>query len=237
MGLAVSVAPVALALSACNGGATAQGAAAQQEDPLLAQALAPPLMTDPDLNTRNLALVGLSGGGPEVVMLPLFEQGADAIAAAKGEAVQMAGGRITTAPSADDLGNPALRDAVTALQRAEAIGGAARACAAKGRNSMEWSLNLPAPFAIYPRGHLVEAAGSDADGCRLRALRFVTPVEPEAVIDFYATLASGARFTVRHHQADNIDWLEAGRGAASVTVQARSRDDGLTDADVIVNGG
>lgn len=224
------------ALAAC-GGDKAEKGAGQGADPLLSHALAGPLMADPDLASRNHALTAITSGGPEVTELPLFETGAEAIAAAKVEAERLAGGRITPAPSPGDGSNSALRDAVTAGQRAAAVKGPGSNCGATATYDMAWSLRLPQAFPIYPRGHLIEAAGNDLSGCRLRVVRFVTPVDPVVVIDFYHTLAQAAHFDERHSRADGRELLEGGKGAAAYAVQARVREDGLTEADIVVNGG
>ena len=194
-------------------------------------------MADPDLASRNHALAAIAGGGPEVVELPLIETGAESIAAAKVEAQRLAGGKIVPAPGPGDASNPALRDSVTAAQRAAAVKGPGSNCGASASYDMAWSLRLPQTFPIYPRGHLIEAAGSDGNGCRLRVVRFVTPVEPNAIIDFYHTLARAAQFDARHNQADGRELLEGNKGAAAYAVQARVREDGLTEADIVVNGG
>jgi hypothetical protein len=68
-------------------------------------------------------------------------------------------------------------------------------------------------------------------------VRFVTPVDPVAVIDFYHTLAISAHYDARHSQADGRELLEGGKDAAAYAVQARVREDGLTEADILVNGG
>ena len=225
-----------LGLAAC-GGEKVEKIAGQGADPLLAHALAGPLMADPDLASRNHALAGIAGGGPEVVEFPLIENGAETIAAAKVEAVKLAGGKVTPAPAPGEGSNPALRDAVTAVQRAASVKGPGSNCGAQATFDMAWSLRLPQTFPIYPRGHLIEAAGTDGNGCRLRVVRFVTPVDPSAVIDFYHTLASAAHFDVRHQQADGVEQLEGNKAAAAYAVQARVREDGLTEADIVVNGG
>jgi acyl dehydratase len=101
---------------------------------------------------------------------------------------------------------------------------------------MGWSLQLPQALPIYPRGHLVEAAGNDTLGCRLRVVRFVTPVAPGDVIDFYHSRAKTAHLDLRHVAAEGVAVLEGSKGAAAYAVQARRRSDGLTEADIVVNG-
>lgn len=233
--LATLLAPAALGLAGC-GSDKQQAIVGQGADPLPAHALAGLLMADPDLNSRNKALVGIAGGGPEVTELPLFENSAEVIAAAKAEAQQVAGGNIAAAPLPGDGSNPALRDGVTAVQRAAAVKGPGSNCGAKATYDMAWSLRLPQAFPIYPRGHLIEAAGNDGDGCRLRVVRFITPVDPAAVIDFYHTLARVAKFDARHQQAAGTEQIEGNKGTAAYAVQARLREDGLTEADIVVNG-
>lgn len=223
-------------LAACGGEKTEE-VAGQGVDPLLTHALAGPLMADPDLASRNHALGAIAGGGPEVVELPLVEGGAETIAAAKVEAAKLAGGKIALAPSPGDASNQALRDAVTAAERAAAVKGPGRNCGSSASYDMAWSLRLPQAFPIYPRGHLIEAAGNDGNGCRLRVVRFVTPVDPAAIIDFYSTLAAAAHFDARHNRAEGRELLEGGKGSAAFAIQARVREDGLTEADIVVNGG
>lgn len=225
-----------LALAACGGGQP-EDQAGQDEDPAYAHALAGPLMTDPDLASRNRAYSAIAGGGPGIVEVPPIEDGPEAITAARDEATKLVGGKIEAAPFPVEGSNPVLRDAVTAAQRGAAIKGPGSNCPAKASYAMGWSLQLPAPFPIYPRGHLLEAAGSDSDGCRLRVVRFVTPVEPGDLIDFYHTRAKAAHFDVRRMAADGAQVLEGSKGVAAYAVQARKRKDGLTEADIVVNGG
>jgi hypothetical protein len=232
--LVTCTAAAALALAACKAKETEP--AGQGEDPAYAHALAGPLMTDGELASRNKAIAAISGGGAQVVELPLVESGPDAIAAAKGEAEKLVGGKMTMAPLASDGSNAVLREAVTAAQRGAGVKGPGKDCAATASDGLAWSLGLPQTFPIYPRGHLLEAAGSDKDGCRLRVVRFVTPVDPGAVIDFYYTRANGAKFDARHRAVDEVHVLEGGKGDAAYAVQVRKREDGLTEADIVVNG-
>jgi hypothetical protein len=233
--LATVLSTSALGLTSC-GRDKVPTVAGQGADPLFEHALAGPLMTDPDLASRNRALAGIAGGGPEVIELPLFENSAEIIAAAKVEAQQIVGGAIAATPSPGDGSNTLLREAVTAAQRAAAVKGPGGNCGAKASYDMAWSLRLPKAFPIYPRGHLIEAAGNDGGGCRLRVVRFVTPVDPAAVINFYFTLARAAHFRTRHQLTGGAEQLEGGNGAAAYAVQSRLREDGLTEADIVVNG-
>jgi hypothetical protein len=232
--LVTCAAAAALAVAACKGKPTEPEG--QGEDPAYAHALAGPLMTDGELASRNKAIAAIAGGGAQVVELPLVEDGPDAIAAAKGEAEKLVGGKIGMVPLASEGSNAVLRNAVTAAQRGAAVEGPGQDCAAKASDGLSWSLGLPQTLPIYPRGHLLEAAGSDKDGCHLRVVRFVTPVEPGAVVDFYYTRTKAAKSAARHLAADEVHVLEGSKGAAVYAIQVRKREDGLTEADIVVNG-
>ncbi len=232
--LPVLIACAALGLSACKG--QPDEPPGQGEDPAYAHALAGPLMTDGELASRNRAISAISGGGSEVVELPLIENGPDAIAGAKAEAEKLVSGKIATVPFPSDGSNAVLLNGVTAAQRGAAVKGPGKDCAAKASPGLAWSLRLPQLLPIYPRGHLLDAAGNDNDGCRLRVVRFVTPVEPGDVINFYYTRANAAKFAARHMAADEAFVLEGSKGPAVYAVQARKREDGLTEADIVVNG-
>lgn len=234
--LHLSLVPASLlALAAC--GRSDSGDEARDDDQAgLALALAAPMMVDPDLTSRNHAEAALAGGGPPVLALPPFAQGGEAVAAAKAEADEISRGATLAAPGAQGAIDPALRDAVTATQRASAVRGSGKDCGASADYALAWSLQLPAALPIYPRGHLLEAAGSDLDGCRLRVVRFVSPVDAQAMIDFYHTRARSAGFAMRHRAEADVHQLTGSKGGAVFAVQARKREDGLTETDIVANG-
>jgi hypothetical protein len=206
------------------------------EEAGLELAIAAPMMVDPDLTTRNLANAAIAGGGPPTIVLPPISRRQEDIAAAKAEADRLVGGSVGHLPEAEGAVDPALRDAVTALQRATAVGPAASNCAAKADYALGWSLRLPMSLPIYPRGNLTEAAGSDRDGCSLRAVRFLTPVDPESVMAFYNARAAKAGFAPSYRSDETTFQLRGGKGTGEFAVQARKREDGLTEADIAVNG-
>ena len=224
-----------LALAACGRGESGDDTG-DGDQAGLALTMAAPMMVDPDLTSRNHAEAALAGGGPPVLALPPFEQGTEAVAAAKAEAEKLNGSTIAAAPGAVGELDPALRDAVTAAQRASAVRGSGKGCGTKADYALAWSLQLPAALPIYPRGHLLEAAGSDLDGCRLRVVRFVSAVDASALIDFYHARARRAGFALRHRAAEDVHQLTGSKGAAEFAVQARKREDGLTEADIVTNG-
>lgn len=225
----------AFTVTAC--GSKSDQSAADGPDPALAAALAAPMMVDPDLVSRDNATAAIAGGGPGVVDIPTFEHNAEAIAAARAEAEKLAGGKLAAVPVPTEGSDAVLRDAVTAAQRARVVKGPGGDCADKADYAMAWSLRLPDVFAIYPRGHLLEAAGSDREGCRLRVVRFVTPVEPGDVIGLYYSRVRAARFDVYYRAAEGVHVLSGSNAKAAYAIQARKRADGMTETDIVVNGG
>ena len=236
--------PAALFLTMCGAAMLTAGCGRSPEadpvkpqvDPVLTSALADPIMLDTDLSGQNRASAAIAGGGPPIIELPLVERGGDAIAAAKSEAARLAGGVIRSAPAPRD-GGPAAVQAVVPIQLARAGADIAENCAGKAEYALAWSQRLPEPLAIYPRGHLREAAGADAAGCSLRVVSFVTPVEPAAIIDFYYTRVKAAGFGAEHHLAEGAHHLGGRKGGAAYAVHARKLEDGLTAVDLVTNGG
>jgi hypothetical protein len=206
------------------------------DDPALGAALADPIMVDADLVGQNQGFAAVVATGPTIIELPLLDSSPEAVAAAKADAVRLAGGSIKPAPepAQGNAADAAIRDAVTAGQLAKA---ADAACADKAEYTARWAAALPEALPVYPRGAVQEAAGSDADGCGLRVVKFATPVEIADVLAFYATRAGAAGYAVRHsvHDSDHILW--GAKGRAAYLLRVRPGDDGLTEADLVVSGG
>ena len=95
---------------------------------------------------------------------------------------------------------------------------------------------MPAPFRVYPRGATQEAAGTDAAGCSLRVVNFLTPVPIGEVMDFYFTRARAAGFTADRALQDGDDVLAGTRAGASYVVYARQLPSGLTEVDLVTGG-
>ena len=93
-----------------------------------------------------------------------------------------------------------------------------------------WAAALPPALPVYPRGAVQEAAGTDAGGCALRAVTFLTSVSPDDVIGFYYTLARRAGSAPQHRRQDDSDVLEG----ANWLVHARPVAGGLSQVDLVV---
>lgn len=220
------------ALSAC-GGKQAEGNESAL-DPAIAAALAGPLMTDPDLVAQNSAGTALSGGGVPTALIPTDPVSAEAKAAAKAEAITLAGGKLASAPMASGRDNSLAGETVMLTYR-RAFGDTN--CATRASYTFSWAAKMPEPFTIYPRGHVQESAGLDAADCRLRAINFRTGVAAVDVLDFYATRARKAGFSAEHRATGDAHALSGKKGGAGFAVYVRAGSEGLAEVDLVTNGG
>lgn len=218
-------------LAGCDSG---KREAPAESDPAMTGALEDQIMTDPDL-------AGQSGGAASVggtnVDLPPEQRGPEAIAAAKQQAERIAGGALKSAPQPAN-GNVAslVEQAATAAQVAEASRAASTDCSAKAQYSMNWATMLPTALQVYPRAAVQEAAGTDNDGCRLRVVSFVTPVQPGDVIDFYYTQVTRAGYGAQHRMDGRDHVLGGDKAGSAYLIYARTLDNGLTEVDLIASG-
>ncbi len=210
-----------------------------EQDPALSQALNEPIMIDGDLNGQNransaAALPSQDGS------LPTIDSGPEALAAARDEALRLVGGpgRMQSAPPAE-AASAALPEAaaLTASARAAAAPRANADCVERVEYTMRWAARMPAAFPVYPRGAVQEAAGTDANGCSLRVVNFVTPVPLGEVVDFYFTRARSEGFLAEHTLQDGDDVLAGVKGQASYVVYARRLPSGNTEVDLVTSGG
>lgn len=220
-----------LLLASCDDGP--DKAEGPEGDAAVGEALGDQIMVDPALDGQNQARAGMTGGGAASAGIPPEQRSLEAVAAAIAEATKLAGGSIRQAPAATT--GPDKPDTVTAGQLAAANPGAS--CADKVGYSAAWAARLPEVLAVYPRGHVQEAAGTDKDGCTLRVVNFVTPVGVSDVIDYYYTRLSAAGFDAEHRSEGKDMVLGGSKGASAYVLYVRKRDDGLTEADLVSNGG
>lgn len=209
------------------------------KDPAVAGALGEEIMVDPDLARQNPHNAALGGGGPASAPVPPVDKRPEAVAAAKAEVARLVGGPLQSAPepqpqpasgTGSGAGHTAAQTATIALGKH-----AGKDCAARVEYTAAWAARMPGAFPVYPRGNVQEAAGTDADGCRLRVVSFVTPVPLGDVADFYWTRARTGGFTA-HYRVDGADRvIDGNKGGAAYVVYLRSAN-GLTEVDLVTNG-
>jgi hypothetical protein len=208
------------------------------DDPALSGALADAITIDPDLAGQNGAAAvashpSLDGSVPSLDTSPA------AISRARSDALALVGGSGAMRKA------PTPRQIQGALPAEAALSAAARAahspgagdCAGKVEYTAAWAARLPDAFPVYPRGAVQEAAGTDAPGCSLRVVNFLTPVPVGEVMDFYFTRASKAGFSTQAVLQEGDTQLGGVKGGASYTVYARTLPSGATEVDLVTSNG
>jgi hypothetical protein len=229
--LACAVAAIAL-LSAC--GEADKPEAKKDADPAMASAVDDQIMVDPELSDQAGAAAAADGG---TVELPPELRSPEAIAKAREEAAKQAGGSLDPAPQPGQGGSTSLVEgAATAAQVAAQSRAAATDCAAKVRYSASWAARLPDALSVYPRGAVQEAAGTDADGCLLSVVHYVTPVTPRDVIDYYYTRVRKAGYGADYRMEGSDHVLGGKSGGKAYVVFARELEGGLTAVELIASG-
>lgn len=233
-----------LALAACGKGDKDASLAALDAqltnnvaDPALKGALADPIVVDPQLVGQSNRNAVRPADKPANGAVPVLAGDAGA---AQAQAVKQAGGKLLAAPTATE--GEAMASAVTlgavAREQATRRGGNGN-CAKKLNYGMEWAQRLPEPFALYPGAQLTEAAGTQVDGCTLRAASFVTPVSRQGVMDYYYTLARRAGYDGEHRILGGDHVLGGTRGAdgSAYFILFTDAPGGKTSVDIIADNG
>ncbi|QDH35397.1 hypothetical protein [Porphyrobacter sp. YT40] len=226
-----------LALAACADEAAREEqtrAALIAQDPVMARALADPLMSDPDLASRNEANAAL--GFPDSHALPVIAAGAPDAGAARDRMrlELLADGPIPNLPRAvtqgagvKPLGPMASPEALLAAV------GAPATCASGLREDFALAATLPPLAALPPQAMVVQAGGVERPGCALRIIRYRTAAGPEDVLQYhYAKARRAGLKAVRHAVPEDSLHAEAKAGER-LTVHARPGAHGLTSVDLV----
>lgn len=219
-------------LSACND--AAKDAEGTSDDPAVTGALGDDIMVDPELSGQNGAAMS---AGPGSIELPPEQRSPEAIAAARQEAARKSGGTLKSAPSPTQGDTASLvENAATAAQVAENARAAGTDCTSKVEYSINWTNKLPGALAVYPRGAVQEAAGTDKGGCSLRVVSFVSPVDPEDIVDYYYTQVTKAGYNADYRMEGGDHVLGGGKAGQAYLIYARKLDNGLSEVDLIASG-
>ena len=190
--------PLALfAIAACSGDAPPQPVT-NTVDPAIADALADPILVDPQLAHQ-----------------------------ANADAVQPAD-QPFSAPI--PLGVPSAPDRATLGTLAKAAAGS-NGCGASVQYSMIWAARLPQALALPAAAQVVEAAGSDTSGCRLRIVRYAIAATPTDTLGWWRSATTRAGYTILP-TSDGA--LAARRTRDSATLGVSAYKDSV---DVLIKGG
>jgi hypothetical protein len=224
-----------LLAAACSqdGKDPAADAAVIAQDPVLARALHDPLMSDPDLASRNEAnaAIGFADSSALPVIAATTERTEAAREAARLELLE--GGAIPDlpAPRKDARGKPlgpmAGRDDLLA-----AIGAPA-GCAGRLREDYALAAALPAPAVLPPLAMVVQAGGSDAPGCRIRIIRYHTAAAPQDVLQYHYVTATRAGFTATRYAAPEDILAARDTGGQVLLIHVRPGPHGLSAATLL----
>lgn len=109
------------------------------------------------------------------------------------------------------------------------------ACASNVRYGDQWARSMPAVFAVYPGGHLVEAAGIDNAHCALRVVSFTTAAAPGDVVRHYEARARDAGYDAEQQLCKDEHRLGGTRSADGATymLYARRTAKGVTEVDIV----
>lgn len=202
-------------------------------DPLVARALADPLMSDPDLAYRNEANAALALRYDH--LLPPLVGSEDAAERARNAArvALLESGPIPELPSRFAAGDGP--ESFAAIATADAIlrkaGGPAE-CALRLSEGLVFAADMPAPAGIMPHGMVQQAAGTTREPCAARVVRYLTPVGAEDAIEWHYTLAERARLRPVLYGEAQVALVADGRGEA-LAVQVRPGPGGLTAVDLV----
>lgn len=206
--------PVALTLAACGGGEKAELDALDARlgnkadaDPALTAALEDQIMVDPTLSQQ-----------------------------ANEDAIRPAERPVQT-PVPPGMGGPERADpsrtlGALAQRQAEISRDRFNGCLLDVDYGGGWAARLPADLPLYPNGRVVEAAGSDAGDCRLRAVTYMASANPATVAKFYTILGQRGGYrtgtTVENGQTMVSGWRPSD-GAAYYAIVAADGEGSAAD--------
>ncbi len=217
------LAPLLLLLAACGGDKAELDAmdkklsAKTDADPALTAALEDQIMVDPSLSAQS----------NDHSIKPAAEPLQTPIPQSQGPAPKQ------PKPSA-----PVQTLGGLAAQQAGISRDSFNGCGLNVQYSMDYAAKLPADMPLFPQAQVVEAAGSDDNGCRLRALTMNATGSVKAVAQYYAGAATKAGYRVSAKAEPDGTVISGKRaadgGAFYVIVNAI---DGGSTADLVINNG
>jgi hypothetical protein len=239
MGRRLATLVLCLGAAACGQGGppVPDGDPAIAADPVIARALHDPLMSDPDLASRNEANAAL--GFPDSHALPVLRGSSEAAQAAR-EALRLellAAGPIPALPPASEgAGGPALGPLASPAMLLAAVA-APETCARALREDFALAASLPPVAAIPPGAMVMQAGGADRPGCRLRIIRYRSAAPIEDLLQYHLTRALRAGLAGQRFAAPEDIVIGKGAGESqqdeALAVHVRPAAHGLNGVEVI----
>ncbi|MEK6638076.1 MAG: hypothetical protein AABY88_08340 [Pseudomonadota bacterium] len=182
-------------------------------DPALSGALEEPIMVDPKLASQSNEDSIRPPAEPFQAPIPLDPNAPDATGAGQ------------------TLGS-------LAEQQARLSKDKFNGCVLNVQYSMDFANRLPTDLPLYPRARVIEAAGSDAANCHLRAITYSSVATPKAMIDFYLTTARRAGYTASHSSQGNEEMVNGTRDHDGAAFYAIIQPAGAgSSVDLVANNG
>lgn len=232
---------MSLALAACGKQPAAQQdidrlddelGAGNAADPALATALDGQIMVDPALSQSSNVNAIRPPDRPVSGAVPADDIAAKALHGDSATLPPAPAARAACPACAAKKGALTLGE-LARRQRDPSVSG----CAPRLGYSAAWATRLPAALPLYPDARVLEAAGVDAAGCRLRVVDFATAAPVARVIDWYAARATAAGYSVAHEADGDGEVLGGTNGDAAYVVYVAARRGGGSSVDLIANSG
>jgi hypothetical protein len=222
-----------VAACAPGGEDTARDASVIATDPVIARALHDPLMSDPDLASRNEAAAAI--GFADSAALPVIAGSSEDAAAAR-EAMRielLESGALPDLPEARKAPGGAVLGPMSGPTELLASVGAPGICAKRLKQDFTLAAKLPPAALIPPRAMVVQAGGSDAKACGLWIVRYLTPAASADVLQYHYVRAGRAGLKPIRHAAPGESIAGVGKGAERIAVHVRKAANGLTGVTLV----
>ncbi|MDY7098010.1 MAG: hypothetical protein SXU28_07720 [Pseudomonadota bacterium] len=201
-------------------------------DPYIARALNDPLMVDPDLSYRNEANAAVTVAYDHA--LPSFKGSEEAASRARETArlELLEDGQIVDLPLPSGDAGPADLSAAYGVQAVLAELKVPEECAKDIAGSFSFAASMPEAARIMPHGMVRLAAAVDQPECKLRLVRYVSPVGVDDALQYHFNLAQRAKLSPVYFTEPEKAIIGERRGTY-LRVNARETAGDLSAVDVI----
>ncbi|NCP14113.1 MAG: hypothetical protein GW858_08125 [Sphingomonadales bacterium] len=197
------------------------------QDPVMARALHDPLMSDPDLASRNEANAAI--GFPDSSALPVITGNREKAGLARQDMrlELLENGPIPELPPPHDGTSGRALTPLTGPADLLAAVGAPADCAAALRQNFAFAANLSPVAALPPRGMVIQAGGADTARCGLRIIRYHTAAPSEDVLQYHYARALRGGLDARRYNAPEHSMTATGAQGETLVVHLRAAPHGL----------